>query len=95
MSSRKFVFSSKSYSKITDAEAKELRASVNRCEICSEFLLVEEKQLDHNHETDEIRGVLCRRCNTGLGFFKDSAILLNKAISYLKSRGTYARKKSK
>lgn len=40
-------------------------------------------QLDHDHETGQIRGVLCGRCNSGLGGFKDSPNLLLKAIRYL------------
>jgi len=32
----------------------------------------------------KIRGLLCDNCNPGLGYFKDSEILLLKAVSYLK-----------
>ena len=39
--------------------------------------------LDHDHETGEIRGVLCHRCNMGLGMFKDDTLRLQKAIRYL------------
>lgn len=39
--------------------------------------------IDHNHETGKIRGLLCFNCNAGLGHFKDSASLLQKAIDYL------------
>lgn len=39
--------------------------------------------LDHNHTTGELRGLLCNRCNRGLGFFSDSAELLFKAMHYL------------
>lgn len=40
--------------------------------------------LDHNHETGEIRGVLCYNCNVGLGMAKDSEDILLKMIAYLK-----------
>lgn len=43
--------------------------------------------LDHNHTTNDIRGLLCSPCNTGLGFFQDSPTLLTKAAQYLKKRG--------
>jgi hypothetical protein len=39
--------------------------------------------VDHNHITNEIRGLLCSSCNTALGLFKDSVHGLNAAIHYL------------
>ena len=42
--------------------------------------------IDHNHITGEIRGLLCINCNGGLGNFKDSIKLLDKAIIYLKEK---------
>jgi len=40
--------------------------------------------VDHCHSTGKIRGILCTKCNTGLGSFKDNIELLTKAIQYLK-----------
>ena len=73
---------------ITQEEYDELLAKQNGvCAIC------EEKQsrkgrlnlaVDHSHETGEIRGLLCDPCNQGLGSFKDSPELLDKAKEYLR-----------
>lgn len=40
--------------------------------------------VDHNHETGELRGILCFNCNSAIGHFKDSTELLRKAVLYLK-----------
>ena len=44
--------------------------------------------IDHNHNTDEVRGLLCYRCNSAIGGLKvDNLGILNleKAIEYLNS----------
>lgn len=40
--------------------------------------------VDHNHDTGEVRGLLCSTCNTGIGMLKDSSDLLESALIYLK-----------
>lgn len=59
------------------------------CAICQETCKSgRELAIDHCHETRRVRGLLCMNCNQGLGKFKDSKKLLERAIEYLeKSRG--------
>lgn len=51
------------------------------CKICD--LPFDVLCVDHNHDTGEVRGLLCSRCNRGLGCFKDDKKLLKSAIKYL------------
>ena len=39
--------------------------------------------VDHNHDTDEVRGLLCFRCNFGITWFKENAGTLLAASCYL------------
>ena len=44
--------------------------------------------IDHCHSTGKVRGLLCMRCNTGLGLFLDNPKFLLNAISYLKENSS-------
>lgn len=63
-----------------------LKAQDNLCKICL-TKPDDEKGLvvDHCHVSGMVRGMLCTKCNTGLGMFRDDEIFLEKAILYLKS----------
>lgn len=39
--------------------------------------------VDHCHDSDEVRGILCFNCNGGLGRFEDDAEVLGRAAGYL------------
>lgn len=40
--------------------------------------------IDHSHASGKVRGLLCNRCNSVLGYFNDNITLLENAIKYLK-----------
>jgi hypothetical protein len=43
--------------------------------------------VDHNHKTKKVRGLLCNNCNRGLGHLKDNILFLENALAYLKEKG--------
>jgi hypothetical protein len=68
-----------------------LAAQNNACVICGVVIEFNTGSnsvsacVDHDHKTDETRGILCRSCNLGLGHFKDNEELLKKAVKYLET----------
>lgn len=54
----------------------------NKCAICLSEL--NPPLVDHCHQTNKVRGLLCQSCNSGLGFFYDEIKYLRSAIEYLK-----------
>jgi predicted nucleic acid-binding Zn ribbon protein len=54
------------------------------CAICGDTTSL---VVDHDHDTGQIRGMLCTMCNTGLGMFRDSPKRLAAAVGYLQGGG--------
>lgn len=44
--------------------------------------------IDHDHESGDLRGLLCRKCNLGIGCFEDNPEKLQRAIGYLAAANT-------
>lgn len=62
-----------------------LQKSDNKCQICgSSTNLV----VDHDHITKKVRGILCNKCNWGLGNFSDNVLFLLNAAKYLQNTKT-------
>lgn len=54
------------------------------CAICKDFNPGPKGwQIDHDHVTGKVRGILCIHCNLALGHMKDRVDLLTEAASYL------------
>ena len=60
------------------------------CAICQqpEVRMVNGKMrrlsIDHNHNTNKIRELLCSSCNIALGNFQDNILVIESALKYLK-----------
>lgn len=72
----------------TDIEVM-YEAQGKRCAICPAVLPLLTRDglmVDHDHATGEVRGLLCRNCNFGIGHFRDNPSLLLAAINYLEAK---------
>lgn len=56
-----------------------------RCAICGRD--DGDLRVDHCHERRVIRGLLCDRCNRGIGFFADDPVRLTAAVAYVQREG--------
>ena len=55
----------------------------NKCKICLEPFIGRRPCLDHCHTREVFRGLLCDKCNRGLGDFRDDPDSLLRAADYL------------
>lgn len=63
-----------------------VRKQRNRCAICKTDKpggRGERWHVDHDHLTGQVRGLLCHRCNMGIGFFLDDPEVIKAAASYV------------
>lgn len=69
-----------------DLRAMEEQAA-GRCLICDVEFGEEGYSIDHCHDTGLVRGLLCRRCNFGLGWLNDDPSRVLTAYFYLLNGG--------
>ncbi len=78
----------KTRQRATGYTAEEYRAAFvsqgGRCKLCGETPRGP-LHADHSHQSGEKRGLLCVRCNTGLGLFRDNPVLLARAVQYVEA----------
>lgn len=69
--------------KMTLTQFNELTKKQNcRCAIC-QVQSHRSLHVDHDHKTNKIRGLLCYKCNSLLGYAKDNVTILKSAIKFL------------
>ncbi len=67
-----------------------IKSQENKCKICGSPpnkegpIQNQSLHIDHCHITGKVRGLLCHLCNRGIGLFKESIDLMEKALEYLK-----------
>lgn len=67
---------------------KMLERQDGKCEICRKPIASIDGRgthIDHCHATGKVRGILCRNCNVGIGYFNDNIESLRNAIEYLQA----------
>jgi hypothetical protein len=79
----------KSYNMTIEQYDEMLLKQNNCCGICKKHIseIISTKKfnfcVDHDHNTGRIRGLLCDKCNRGIGLLRDDINILINAIEYL------------
>jgi len=77
---RKYGITADDYYQMLDEQS-------NKCAICEvKFDDDVKPHVDHCHNTGNVRGLLCRACNTAIGMFRDDTDALKSAIKYLEKQ---------
>lgn len=74
----------KKYGMVHQDYIRMIETQKNLCGICNKELTT--PFIDHDHLTNNVRGLLCYHCNFGLGHFRDCPDNLTRAIEYLRSK---------
>jgi len=74
---------------VTEQQFDQASAAIGGvCEICGKQCVTGKRlSVDHDHDTGFVRGLLCMKCNSGIGKFGDSIELLKAAVEYM-ARGS-------
>ena len=77
----------KQYGISTEQFAELLEFQGGGCAICAKPIenIRRRMNIDHDHETNKVRGILCTGCNTGIGHLGDNIEGLKRALYYLEN----------
>jgi hypothetical protein len=73
------------YGVTTEDYQRMLKEQNGACAICKQQS-DETLGVDHCHATGKVRGLLCHKCNAGLGFYDDDSNRLREAAGYVDAR---------
>lgn len=67
-----------------DEFAAMLKRQRGRCAVCGgQDPKHTNWSVDHDHVTGQVRGILCSRCNTGIGQLQDDPVVIRAALAYV------------
>lgn len=73
------------YGLTPDQHQSMLDAQNGACAICKQAM--DSPHVDHCHATGKVRGLLCQKCNNGIGLLGDSVERVDAAAAYLRLHG--------
>lgn len=75
----------KSYNLTIEEWQQMFEQQQGQCFICGKHQseLKQKLRVDHSHQTGIVRGLLCDKCNTGIGLLQEDKLILQNAIKYL------------
>ena len=82
LASRKCAFK-KFYNLTQDQYEEKVKLQNGLCAICHKKpkkIL----EVDHNHQTGSVRGLLCRKCNMALGFLHEDTEIITNLLQYIR-----------
>lgn len=84
--SRKATYLKYEYGLTMESYQQMLGDSGGLCAICKQPFNLDKHEpcVDHDHETNCVRGLLCQQCNKSLGGFNDNVETLLNAVEYLR-----------
>jgi hypothetical protein len=85
MSTARDQYLRKTYNITSEQYESMLESQHGACWICGWKPHTNSRRLavDHDHKLLVVRGLLCYRCNKGLGVFRDNSVSLQRASEYL------------
>lgn len=64
-----------------------IKTQGSRCRVCRMSFEIHRPVVDHDHSSGSVRGILCQHCNSSIGSFQESHMLIAQAADYVRVRG--------